>query len=77
MADHFAGHTAYFSDCILNAQPPEPDGGEGLADVRALLAIERAANTGQPQTIDTPARQVRPTANMIRVLPTTDRRLLL
>jgi predicted dehydrogenase len=75
--DHFAGQTAYFSDRILNRQPPEPDGGEGLADVRALLAIERAASTGQPQKIDTPARQVRPTADMIRILPTTDRRLLL
>ncbi|TIM31126.1 MAG: Gfo/Idh/MocA family oxidoreductase [Mesorhizobium sp.] len=75
--DHFAGQTAYFSDCILNAQPPEPDGGEGLADVRALLAIERAASTGQPQKIDTPARQAHPTADMIRILPTTDQRLLL
>ena len=75
--DHFAGQTAYFSDCILNAQAPEADGGEGLADVRALLAIERAANTGQPQKIDTPARQVRPTAEMIRILPITERRLLL
>ncbi|MER9474791.1 Gfo/Idh/MocA family oxidoreductase [Mesorhizobium sp. M0520] len=75
--DHFAGQTAYFSDCILNAQPPEADGGEGFADVRALLAIERAASTGQPQKIDTPARQVHPTADMIRILPTTDQRLLL
>jgi predicted dehydrogenase len=75
--DHFAGQTAYFSDCIVNAQPPEPDGGEGLADVRALLAIERAANTGQPQKIETPARQVRPTVDMIRILPTTGRRLRL
>ncbi|WP_254028246.1 Gfo/Idh/MocA family protein [Mesorhizobium ventifaucium] len=75
--DHFAGQTAYFSDCILGAQPPEPDGEEGLADVRALLAIERAASTGQPQKIDTPARQFHPTAEMIRILPTTEKRLVL
>lgn len=75
--DHFAGQTAYFSDCILNARAPEPDGREGLADVRALLAIERAARTGLPQKIDTPARQVHPTADMVRNLPTTDRRLVL
>ena len=75
--DHFAGQTAYFSDCILNAQPPEADGEEGLADVRALRAIERAADTGQPQKIDTPARQARPTADMVRILPTTQHRLVL
>jgi len=74
--DQFAGQVAYFADCILSGQPPEADGFEGLADVRALRAIERAARTGQPQPIDSPPRPSRPTADMVRLLPPTDRRLV-
>ena len=44
--DHFAGQVAYFSDCIATGVPPEADGEEGLADMRALLAIDEAAQTG-------------------------------
>ena len=44
-----ARQVAYFSDCIAAGTPPEADGEEGLADMRALMAIERAASTGQPQ----------------------------
>ncbi|MEZ5826778.1 MAG: Gfo/Idh/MocA family oxidoreductase [Geminicoccaceae bacterium] len=75
--DHFAGQTAWFSDCILKDLPVESDGHEGLADVRALLAIEKAAATGMPQPIETPPRPSHPSAEMVRILPTTDRRLLL
>lgn len=75
--DQFAGQTAYFSDCILAGTRPEADGEEGLADVRALLAIERAALTGRPQCIETPPRPLHPTPEMVRELPLTDRRLLL
>ncbi|MXN63994.1 gfo/Idh/MocA family oxidoreductase [Stappia sp. GBMRC 2046] len=74
--DHFGGQTAYFSDCILNGVRPEPDGEEGLADVRAMLAIERAAATGEPQKIDTPPRPGHPTPDMLREIPRTDRRLV-
>jgi len=75
--DHFAGQTAYFAECILNGTRPESDGEEGLADMRALLAIERAANTGAPQPISNPPRPRHPTPDMARVLPVTDRRLML
>ncbi|MDZ5605356.1 Gfo/Idh/MocA family oxidoreductase [Pseudomonas sp. RP23018S] len=58
VVDQFAGETAYFSDCILNDQAPEPDGEEGWRDVRVIMAIERALQTGQAQTLDPlPARQ--------------------
>ncbi|MES2915060.1 MAG: Gfo/Idh/MocA family oxidoreductase [Pseudomonadota bacterium] len=50
--DHFAGQIAYFTDCIRNGVPPEADGEEGLADLRALLAIEEAARTGCAVALD-------------------------
>ena len=75
--DHFAGQTAYFSDCILNGKRPVPDGEEGLADVRALLAIEEAAKTGQLQKVDTPVRENHPTQDCVRILPRTKKRLVL
>jgi predicted dehydrogenase len=75
--DHFGGQTAYFSDCIRSGVQPESDGGEGLADVRALLALERAAKTGLPQTIATDPRPSHPSADTVRHVDRTDRRLLL
>ncbi|WP_110685027.1 Gfo/Idh/MocA family protein [Salinicola aestuarinus] len=45
--DQFGGEVQYFSDCILNDRQPEPDGEEGLMDVRVLAAIEQALDTGR------------------------------
>ncbi|AIR90901.1 Gfo/Idh/MocA family protein [Pseudomonas cremoricolorata] len=57
VVDQFAGETAYFSDCILRNQAPEPDGEEGWRDVRVIMAIERALETGKAQTLEPlPAR---------------------
>ena len=75
--DHFGAQVAYFSDCIAAGTPPEADGEEGLADMRALLAIERAASTGEPQPIRSPARARHPTPDMVRHCAPTDRRLVL
>ena len=75
--DHFSGMTAYFSDCILNGVRPEPDGEEGLADMRGLLAIEAAAKSGQAQKIASPPRPVHPTLDMARAFPPTTKRLML
>ena len=75
--DHFGAMTAYFSDCIRTGRHPEPDGAEGLADVRALLAIEAAAKTGKPQPIATSPRPVYPTPDMVRMIERTERRLVL
>lgn len=49
--DQFGGETKYFSQCILEGRDPEPDGSEGLADVRICEAIERALRTGNPQKL--------------------------
>lgn len=75
--DHFGAQTAYFSDCILNGTRPEPDGQDGLADVAIMRAIERAAATGQVQKLDLPARPAHPSAQTLRMVPRTDRRLVL
>ena len=74
--DHFAGQAEYFSECILNGQQPESDGAEGLADVVALRAIERASLTGQAQHISLPPRPHHPTPDMVRQRPITKRRLV-
>lgn len=75
--DHFGAQVAYFSDCIAARTAPEADGEEGLADMRALLAIEKACLTGLPQRISTPPRPRHPTPDMVRLAPVTDHRLLL
>ncbi|NNE86937.1 MAG: Gfo/Idh/MocA family oxidoreductase [Silicimonas sp.] len=75
-SDHFGGQTAYFSDCILNGTQPESDGEEGLADMHALLAMERAAKTGEMQEIHAKSRTKHPTRDMVRIVPRTDKRLV-
>jgi len=74
--DHFGAQVDYFSDCIKAGTPPEADGEEGLADLRALVAIEKAALTGQPQAIISPLRTRHPMPDMVRMIPVTDRRLV-
>ena len=74
--DHFAGQLTYFSDCIEASTPPEADGEEGLADLRALLAIEESALTGKPVAISSPSRFRHPTPDMERQRPVTKKRLL-
>src|SRR5882724_10034679 len=46
--DNFSGMIAHFSDCILEGKRPAVDSGEGLEDMRALLAIDEAAARGAP-----------------------------
>jgi hypothetical protein len=60
--DHFGGETKYFSECILADREPEPDGEEGWLDVRVILAIRRAIETGKPQKLApyTRTRQIDP-----------------
>ena len=74
--DQFGAQVAYFSDCIATGTRPEADGEEGLADMRALIAIEAAARTGLPQPIASPPRTRHPTPDMVRMVPVTAHRLL-
>ena len=45
--DQFAPQLIHFSDCVLNGKQPEPDGYDGLADVRVVEAIFKSASTGR------------------------------
>lgn len=45
--DQFAGETRYFIDCVRAGVRPEPDGREGLADVRIFAAIEESLRLGR------------------------------
>ena len=67
--DQFGGETQYFSECILDNIDPEPDGEEGLLDVRVICAIERALQTGQPQTLAPYRRMKAPLPTQKRDLP--------
>ena len=67
--DQFGGELQYFSDCILHNREPEPNGEEGLADVRVLAAIERALESGQPQNLGPFQRQGRMETAQVRKLP--------
>ena len=59
--DQFGGELMYFSCCIRENRHPEADGEEGMLDVRVLAAVERALQTGQPQTLESYTRTRRPT----------------
>lgn len=50
--DHFGGEMKYFSNCILNGIDPEPDGYEGLADVRVMEAIVRSLASGRFEKVE-------------------------
>ena len=58
--DQFAPELLYFSDCILRDKKPEPSGEEGLADVRIVEAIYKAAKTGKPVRLATVTKRQRP-----------------
>ena len=59
--DHFGGELKYFSECVLKDREPEPDGEEGMLDVRVLVAIEQSLKTGQPVQLAPYTRTRRPT----------------
>ncbi len=66
--DHFGGEMKYFSSCILEGKQPEPDGEEGMLDVRVLEAVERALATGQPQQLAPYTRKRRPDSDQVQKL---------
>lgn len=58
--DQFAAELCYFAKCIQEGRTPEPDGVEGLADVRIVEAIYESARTGRPIPLEAVERDRRP-----------------
>lgn len=75
--DNFSGMIAWFSDCILEGRPTEVDSGEGLEDMRGLLAIEASAASDLPVRLASPRRFTPLQPSMQRSFPPTQRKLLL
>src|SRR5436190_11941515 len=57
--DQFAPELIHFSDCVLKGKKPEPDGNEGLADVRIVEAAFKSARSGRAVRIE-PVRPQKP-----------------
>ena len=47
VGDQFAPELIHFSECILKSRKPEPDGYDGMADVRIIEAIFKSAKSGR------------------------------
>jgi predicted dehydrogenase len=45
--DQVGAEIVYFSGCVLNNREPEPNGLEGLADLRIIEAIEESSRSGE------------------------------
>jgi glucose-fructose oxidoreductase len=67
MTDQFAPELIAFSDAVLNDGEVEPDGEEGLRDVRIIDALLRSARDGKPIRLSwTPRRRHPEPAQRIR-----------
>jgi predicted dehydrogenase len=77
LTDNFSGQTAYFSDCILKGEKPEPDGEDGLADMMAMLAIEESVRSGKAQKLAIPPRPSYAMPSQLRSFPPVSHRLVL
>ena len=70
--DQFAPELIYFSRCVLDDTQPEPDGREGLADVRVLVAIAQAARSGRPVKLAPLQRTRRPDMSQLITRPAVE-----
>ena len=60
--DQFGPELVYFSNCILNNTEPEPNGREGMADVRIVNALLESAKQGRPVQVSALEVGKRPTS---------------
>lgn len=61
--DQFGSQLLYFSDCVRNDRDPEPDGEEGLVDVRIIEALFESLDSGRAVDLDV-SRSRRPEPDM-------------
>lgn len=67
--DQFGAQLVYFARCIQLGQDPEPNGEEGLADVRIIEAIHESARQGRSVELDLVERSRRPSLAQAIWLP--------
>lgn len=66
----FGAELEYFAKCILEDKPVEPDGLEGLADIRVVQAVQKSAESGgQPVEIEPVAKGLRPGKDQVIKMP--------
>jgi len=64
-SDHFGPELVYFSNCVLRDTVPEPNGEEGLADVRVIEALLRSADERRSVKMPAFKRRARPEPRMV------------
>jgi predicted dehydrogenase len=69
ISGQFAAEIEEFSRCALEGRDPEPDGWEGLADVRIIEAVLRSAREGRTVRLSPLERRRRPRAPQARREP--------
>jgi glucose-fructose oxidoreductase len=70
--DQFGPELLYFSHCVQHGLHPEPDGAEGLADVRVVRAIYEAAATGRSIDLEPVPQARRPALDQEITRPGVD-----
>jgi hypothetical protein len=68
-SDQFAPEILEFSRCVLEDRDPEPDGWEGLADVRIIEAALRSAREHRSVRLVPVQRRRRPESSQARRRP--------
>ena len=58
--DQFAPELAHFAESIMTGADPEPNGREGLADIRIIEAMYRSADSGAPVRLEPFEKRRRP-----------------
>jgi glucose-fructose oxidoreductase len=58
--DHFGPEIEYFSQCILDNTEPEPNGDEGLADIRIVQALLESMRSGKTVKLGPFEKKTRP-----------------
>jgi glucose-fructose oxidoreductase len=72
-SDQFAPEIVEFSRCVLEDRDPEPDGWEGLADVRVIEAALRSAREHRQVRLEPVQRRRRPEPSQARRRPPVKR----
>lgn len=67
--DQFAPELIHFSNCVRQGIDPEPDGNEGMADVRVVEAIHESVRTGRAVALEPVEPQKRPGPEQVRTRP--------